>query len=133
MKNSIILKTILFISGSISAGIGAAILLIPVAFHTSSGLELGNDSSLLNEIRAPGGALLSSGLLILSGVFRAKLTFTATIVATLLYLSYASSRLLSFWLDGMPSDALIQVTGAELVIGLFCLFALIKYRNDPII
>ena len=130
MKNSKALKTILFISGLIAAGIGAAILFIPVAFHATTGIELGNDTNLLNEIRAPAGALLASGILIITGAFVERLTFTSTVVATLLYLSYGLSRILSMVIDGMPAEELVQVAVLEIIIGLVCVFSLVKYREN---
>jgi len=58
MKNSKLLKSILNIFGLIASGVGAAILFSPVAFYATYGIEPGGNISLLNEIRAPGGALL---------------------------------------------------------------------------
>jgi len=129
MKNSKILKTILIISGLIASGIGAAILFAPVEFYATYGIVLGDNFSLLNEIRASGGALFASGVLITSGAFVDKLAFTAVVVSTLLYLSYGLSRVLSIMVDGMPADELVQATVIEIVTGLTCVFALVKYRK----
>lgn len=133
MKNSKVLKTILFMSGLIAAVIGGAILFIPVAFHATSGIVLGGDISLLNEVRAPGGALMVSGILIMLGAFVIRLTFTSTVVSGLLYLSYGLSRLVSMSIDGMPADELVQAAVIEIVIGLVCVFALVKYRESLIV
>jgi len=130
MKNSKVLKTILFISGLIAVGVGGGILFMPVAFHATTGIDLGANASLLSEVRAPGGALLTSGILIMLGAFIKKLTFTATLVSALFYLSYGLSRILSMLLDGMPADELVQATILEMIIGLLCLFALVKYRES---
>ena len=127
MKNSNVLKTILLISGLIASGIGAAILFAPGAFYATYDIELGGNFSLLNEIRASGGALLASGILIMSGAFVDKLAFTATVVSTLLYLSYGLSRVMSIAIDGMPVEGLIQAAVIEIVMGLICIFALVKY------
>lgn len=130
MKNSKVLKTLLIISGLIASGIGAAILFAPVAFYATYGIELGGNFSLLNEIRAPGGALLASGILILAGAFVEKLSFTAVVVSTLLYLSYGLSRVLSIAIDGIPVVELVQAAVLEIVIGLACVFALVRYREN---
>lgn len=127
MNNSKPLKALLIISGLIASGIGVAILFFPVAFYATYGVVLGDNASLLNEIRAPGGVLLSSGILIIFGVFVDKLTFTAVVFSTLLYLSYGLSRLISISIDGMPVEALVQATALEIIIGLACVFALVKY------
>ena len=130
MKNSRVLKTVLFIAGLIGVGIGSAILFFPVAFHATSGITIGNDISLLNEIRAPGGVLLGFGILIILGEVYEKLTFTSTIVATFVYLSYGLSRIVSIMLDGFPSSALIQVMVFEIVVGLLCGFLLLRYKHQ---
>jgi len=129
MKNSNVLKSILFLSGLVASGIGAAILFAPLAFYASYGTVLDVDFSLLNEIRATGGAVLASGLLIMSGAFVAKLAFTATLVSAFLYLPYGLSRVMSMAVDGMPAEGFIQAAVLELAIGLVCVFAFIKYQD----
>ncbi len=129
MKNSRVLKAILLISGLIAAGFGGVILLMPVAFYAENGVGLGGNVSLLNEIRAPGGAMLASGILVMSGAFVARLAFTATVMSAVLYLAYGLSRVLSILVDGVPIDGLVQATVLELVVGLVCLFALARYRE----
>ncbi|MCU7919898.1 MAG: hypothetical protein KZQ95_16290 [Candidatus Thiodiazotropha sp. (ex Epidulcina cf. delphinae)] len=56
MKNSKVLKNILFFSGLVASGVGAAILFAPVTFYATHGIAVEADFSLLNEIRASGGA-----------------------------------------------------------------------------
>ena len=130
MKNSKVLQSILTISGLIALAIGATILFSPVTFYATYGIELGGNSSLLNEIRAPGGVLLISGILIISGAFVNKLTFTSVVVSTLLYLFYGLSRFISIAIDGMPVEGLVQAAILEIVIGVACAYALIKYRDQ---
>ena len=65
MKNSNVVKTVLILSGLIASGIGGAIVFDPVIFYATYGIELAGNNSLFNEIRAPGGALLASGILIM--------------------------------------------------------------------
>ncbi len=132
MKNSKSLKTTLLISGAIGAGIGSEILFSPVAFHATSGIELGNDISLLNEVRASGGALLASGILIMLGAFVARLTFVSLVISALLYLSYGVSRILSMVVDGTPDELLVQVAFLEIAIGLVCGFMLFRYRAKSV-
>ena len=83
----------------------------------------------MNEIRASGGALLATGILILSGAFVASLTFTSVVLACLLYLSYGLSRMLSFTIDGMPSESLVQAAALEIVIGVVCVYVFVRYRE----
>ena len=132
MKNSKVLKTILIISGLIAAGIGGAILFTPVAFHASSGIELGRNVSLFSEVRAPGGALMASGIVIMLGAFIAELTFSSIVISLMMYLSYGISRILSMLIDGMPDEGIVVAALVELVVGLVSIFALLKYRENEV-
>jgi len=129
MKKFALLKTILVLSGLVASGIGVSILISPFSFYAGYGLALGGNVSLLNEVRASGGALLASGILIISGAFVDKLTFTAALIAALLYLSYGLSRVMSIAVDGMPSEGLILAAAFEITTGLVCVFALVGYRE----
>lgn len=60
-------KILLFISGIVALAIGVSLLFATVAFEASAGIELGQDINLLSELRAPGGALLVAGIIILLG------------------------------------------------------------------
>lgn len=131
MQDSKLLKTVLIVAGLVAIWIGGSILVDPVGFERSYGIELGTDINLRSEIRAPGAALLAGGLLMMSGAFVSRLAFTATLMATLWYLAYGGSRLLSFIVDGMPTSGLVQATVAELAIGLLAGFALIRFRLEP--
>jgi hypothetical protein len=109
--------TVIFlsVSGLLLLAIGCTILFVPHAFYASDGIVLGNDPRLLSEIRAPGGLLATSGLFILAGVLRPTLRSLAFILTILVYGSFGLSRLLSFYLDGMPSNSLAIATVIELV------------------
>ncbi|MEM7030968.1 MAG: DUF4345 domain-containing protein [Chloroflexota bacterium] len=130
MKNSKVVKTILFVSGLILLGIGSATLFAPVAFLGTSNIDLGGQVNLLSEIRAPGAALLASGLVIILGVFVANLTFTSTVISTLVFLSYGIGRILSIVIDGLPAQEFVAVTVVEMIIGLAGVFVLLKYRES---
>jgi hypothetical protein len=113
----------------VASGIGASILISPSAFYETYGISLGSNISLLNELRAPGGALLASGILIISGAFVDRLAFTAVLIAAPLYLSYGLSRAMSIAVDGMPSEGLILAAVFEISTGLLCVFALVRCRE----
>ena len=114
MKNLTII--FLFAAGLLLLVIGGTILLIPHTFYASDGIILGNDPSLLSEIRAPGGLLAGSAVLILIGTFRHELRSLALTLTILVYGSFGLSRLLSLALDGMPSNNLMTATVIELVV-----------------
>lgn len=128
MKNSKVLKTILVISGLIGLGVGLTMLLMPVGMYASVNVDISNQVSLLSDIRGMGATFTALGILVIMGAFKSQLTFTATLIATFIYLAYAASRVFSFVMDGMPHGSVLIAGMFETVLGLSCLFALIKYR-----
>lgn len=129
MKNSKVLKTILFLLGLALIVMGTWRVTMPVEFYTFSGLDLGSDVSMINEARGAGGAVLGMGILILLGAFSASLTFTSSIVAFLVFLSYGFARLLGIAVDGLPGPMIIQGIIFEFVFGSIALIAFLKYRK----
>lgn len=129
MKTTITTKFTLLISGLIVAGIGFAILIFPAPFYATNGIELGVDPSLLNEIRASGGALIGVGGLVLAGLFLPKLTTLSLTIAAVMYGVYGISRLFSMAVDGQPSSGLVFATAFELVVAMCCLYVLKRDRN----
>ncbi|NRB18172.1 MAG: DUF4345 domain-containing protein [Rhodobacteraceae bacterium] len=130
MKNPTFTKMTLTLSGLIATGVGAGVLFMPHAFHASTGIVLGDDVNLLNEMRSSGGMVLVSGLFILLGAIRAKMTFFALIVSTTLYLSYGLSRVVSLVSDGMPGSSMLQILALELFIGTLCAVMLKSFRTS---
>ena len=126
MKSSL---TVIFLvlSGLLLLTIGSAILLIPHAFYSSDGILLGNDPSLLSEIRASGGLLAGGALIILSGTVRPTLRLLAVTISVLIYGSFGLSRLLGMAVDGMPSSNLLMATVVELIVA--SLGLIILYRQ----
>ena len=118
----------LFLSGLLLLGIGSAILVIPQTFHGGNGIALDDDPSLLSEVRAPGGLLTASSILILVGTFRRSLRPLATVLTVLFYGSFGLARLLGFALDGIPTRGLVGSTVIELIVALIGL--LILFRSD---
>ena len=129
MKNSITLKIILIVLGLILSALGSWRLFDPITFFENSGLILGNNAGLLSEARATGGVVTGFGLLILSGAFIHKLSYTSTVVAIVLFFGFGIARLIGFAMDGNPGEAIIQGIIFEFVLGLIGVFALVKYRE----
>jgi len=119
-------QSLLVAAGLILLAVGAAILLAPVSFHASGGVELSPDPSLLSEIRAPGGSLAAFGALMVTGAFVRRLTAISALGGTLIYLSYGLSRVFGMAVDGVPSGQLVGVTVLELAVGLACAGAAFK-------
>jgi len=129
MKSPAILRLLLLVSGIIAIGIACAILFAPQAFYASYGIEMGSNANLTNELKAPSGALLAAGLLMLAGAFISELTFISTTTAAVVYLSYGLSRLSSMAIDGLPDAALISAAIFELIIGTVCALALFHFHK----
>jgi hypothetical protein len=123
-------RILLAVAGAIGIGVGGTQLFMPVAFESSAGIGLGDNSSLLSEIRAAGGTLLAASILILSGAFLPALTSVSLLLSTLFYLSYGLSRLLSGIMDGIPSESLVIATVVEMVVGMLSLLAWYKLRKE---
>lgn len=129
MKKSIVLKIILIVLGLLLTALGSWRLFDPIAFFENSGLVLDDNAGLLNEARATGGVVTGFGLLILSGAFIRKLSYTSTVAAMVLFLGFGIARLIGFAMDGSPGEALIQGIIFEFVFGLLAVFAFFKYRE----
>ncbi|MEM7383983.1 MAG: DUF4345 domain-containing protein [Verrucomicrobiota bacterium] len=128
-----IVTCFLFASGVILLGVGSAILLAPEAFHASNGIVLEKKASLMSEIRAPGGLLLASGLLILVASFRDRLRPQAVLLATLVYGTFGLSRMLSLLIDGMPSTGIVGAIVIELLVAAFGLVILNRrFNSSPV-
>ncbi len=127
-KYSWITCLLLFV-GVVVTAIGAAMLASPATFHASSGIVLGDNVSLLNEMRAMGGGLLGAGLFMLAGAVFDHLRFTALVLAGLLNLSFGLGRVFALSVDGLPSAILLGATGFEIVVGLVCVAALWAHRR----
>lgn len=128
MTRSRLIRPALVVSGLVAVGIGGAILTVPEAFYGSYGITLGQGASLMNEIRAPGGALLGAGLLMLLGVFIPRLALASLLVAITIYLGYGIARIASMIVDGLPDNGLVAASGFELAVGILCLVALLRAR-----
>ena len=130
MEKSKFPKIVLCVSGLIAITVGGMIQLSPVDFYAANNIDIGGNVNLLNEIRASSGALLAYGALIFTGAFVSQLTFVSMVLSTLLFLSYGLSRFTSMVVDGMPVNSLVGAGIVEVLVGLFCLFCLRKYRDS---
>ena len=122
-------KLTLALSAVVAVGIAGTILFAPEVFYAGYGIEVGSDATLVNELKAPAGALLVAGLLMFAGVFRTELVVVSLTTASVVYLSYGLSRLLSMAIDGLPHSSLVSAAGIELGIGAACLLALLRARD----
>ncbi len=128
MKDTIWVKFVLALSGIIGVGIGLYALFWPRVFFASSGTILGDDISLMSEIRAPAMVLVLFGLVMLAALVIPELRKVALWGAALLYLSYGMGRVVSLALDGVPHVNILMALGIEIVIGLLCVYVLRTQR-----
>ncbi|MEM9527382.1 MAG: DUF4345 domain-containing protein [Bacteroidota bacterium] len=117
MKKSSVLKVFLIITGLLLTFIGGAQLLLPVVMKAESGIDIAGNISVINDVRAANSLILALALLIISGAFVERLTFTSSLVAPLLFLAMGIGRVISLLVDGQPVDGLLGATILELVLG----------------
>jgi hypothetical protein len=129
MHGSRVLKANLMVSGAILLAIGCTLLIAPAVMHAANGVDLGNNPSLLSEVRAPGGLLFALGTLVFAGVFVSRLRYPATLIAAVVYVAYGLSRLLSMAIDGMPATGLVIAAGLEIMIGAVNVLLLTRLRR----
>ena len=122
-------RGLLLVSGLTATVIAGMILLAPTAFYGGYGIEVGANVSLTNELKAPAGLLLLAGLLILVGAFRSEFIITSLTTATVVYLAYGLSRILSMTMDGMPNDGIVGAAAIEIAIGGICLLDLMRHQS----
>ena len=120
-------RGLLLVSGSIAICIAAMILFAPSVFYAGYGIDIGGNPSLANELKAPAGTLLVSGLLMLAGAFKSGFTILSLATATVVYLSYGLSRTLSMAIDGVPHTGLVGAAVIEVAIGVICWVVLTRH------
>lgn len=118
MKNSKVLKAFLIISGLLLIFIGGAQLLFPVEMKAGSGINIAENISVINDVRASSALILTIAILTILGAFVKKLTFSSSLVSFLLFLSLGVGRVISLLLDGMPVDGLVGATVLEFILGI---------------
>ena len=123
-------KIALGVAGITALGIGAFILAAPHAFYASYGIVLGQDPSLLSELRAPGAGLAAFGAVMLAGIVRPALRQAAVVAALTVFLAFPAGRVLGLVADGLPSGGILGALVLELAIAGFCLFAF-RRSADP--
>ena len=122
-------KLVLLVSALVAVAIAGTILAAPDVFYAAYGIDIGGNPTLANELKAPAGALLVAGMLMFAGVVRTEFVGVSLTTATVIYLSYGLSRVLSMAMDGLPHSGMISAAAIELGIGAACLLALLRTRD----
>ncbi len=121
MNQTTLVRGVLAVSGTVAVGIASTILFAPEAFYGSYGIDIAGNATLVNELKAPAGMLLIAGLVMFAGMFRQQHMPVSLVTATVVYLSYGLSRILSIVLDGMPDSGMVSAASIEILIGVVCL------------
>lgn len=124
-------KTALCISGFTALSIGIFIMFIPHAFYASYGITLGEDASLLSELRAPGAGLAVFGALMLLGIWRRAMMPVSMIAALAVFLAFPAGRVVGLVLDGMPSSSVIGALLIEVAVAALFLVAFRRRLWQP--
>jgi hypothetical protein len=123
-------RGLLLAAGLLATGIATTILAAPDPFYAGYGIDISSNVSLANELKAPAGALFAAGLLMLVGVVKLEYAVTSLAVASVIYLSYGLSRLLSIAVDGFPHNALVNAAMLELALGAVCFLGFMRLRMN---
>ncbi len=95
---------ILSLSALLLTFVGLMRLFNPInTYAKNSGIQLANDTGLLNEMRGVSGVMLCGGLLTALGIFAPTFSFTSFVVAALVYVVFLIGRLMSITKDGGPN------------------------------
>ncbi|MEL6675421.1 MAG: DUF4345 domain-containing protein [Bacteroidota bacterium] len=129
MKDSKVLKAYLIVAGLLLAFIGGATLLMPVALKTGSGIDIAGNINVINDVRASSALLFSLAVVMLTGAFSPKLTYTASLLSAVLFLALGTGRVVSILADGMPVEGLIGATGLEFVLGIVGAILFIRFQE----
>jgi hypothetical protein len=125
-------KFALGLSGLTALIIGAFILFAPHAFYASYGITLGEEASLLSELRAPAASLAGFGVLMLLGIWRHAILPIGMAAALTVFIAFPAGRLIGLAVDGMPSGSVIGALVVELIIAALCLAAFRRRLWQPV-
>lgn len=116
--------SLLHLNGWVAVLIGSFIVMDPISMLSNYGLQSDLSIGLMSELRAPGGLLIASGLLIVRTSLNSKLFDQGLLVSALVYGSYGSVRLLSMLVDGLPPMEILIATTIEIVLFVLSLAAM---------
>lgn len=123
MSLTLLEKVALGLSGLTAVGIGGFIMVAPHAFYASYGITLGDDPSLLSELRAPATGLLTLGILMLVGIWRSAMAQVAVAATLIVFLAFPTGRLIGLAVDGLPSGGIVGALVLEIAIAILCIVA----------
>ena len=110
-------------AGATALGIGGVILIAPDPFYQGYAISLGDNPSLLSELRAPAAGLVVLGGTMLAGLVRRGWSQLAFAAALIVFIAWPLGRIVGIVADGLPSDGILGALGLELLIGALLVLA----------
>lgn len=126
-----LINVLLHVNGWVAALIGIFIVLEPVSMLSPYGLQAELSSSLLSELRAPGGLLIVCGLTIVHSAIIPHFRERGLYLSVMVFGSYAAVRLFSTFLDGIPEIEILGALAIESILCALSLTAIGTARNKP--
>ena len=123
-----LVRTQLHVNGWVAVLIGSFITLDPASMLAPYGLQSELSAGLLSELRAPGGLLVCSGLVIVSCAVRPGNAHNGLLLSIMVFGGYGAARLLAILIDGLPPTEIQLATAIEVV--LCALSAVSLYTGD---
>lgn len=121
-------QSVLLVIGALAAlAVSAGILLMPDLFYASYGIDPAGNIALLNELKAPAGAILLAAGVMLAALFKPSWHPFALFSGVQIFLCFGLGRVAAMARDGLPSPGLIWVAGIELVLGLIFAWNLLRH------
>ena len=97
------------------------VVILTLLAEDYNGIQAAGNANLLNELKAPAGLLLVAGVFGLHAALTGQRIMQALSLTTLIYTTYALTRLFSMFTDGLPVSALVQAAVAEGLLAIACI------------
>lgn len=110
-------RAVVLVSAAVLLFIGASVVVDPVAFQGAAGIWMPSDPRLASDLRGSGGVLLSTGFVMLAGVFRRRWWDVALVAGGTVYLSYGVARVVGMALDGAAPGLSVGYAALEFMLG----------------
>ena len=117
MSKAIVARLYLGTVAILLIALGGMIVFAPTGFYAGYGIDLTGQTSLLNELRAPGLFMLGLGGFVGIGAVRSVVQHPALWLGALFNLAYGLARFMGMAVDGMPHSGFVVAGVTDLVLG----------------
>ena len=108
-------KTYLFLAGAVLMLVGFYIGFMPTGYLAQFMSKSELNPNILSEIRGMGGSLFVFGVFVVSGAFLRQLEKVTLIISALIFVSFSLFRMVSIFLDGVPSQSIFIALFIEML------------------